>query len=389
MTAIRRLSLGAACSALTLLCACSPEAGPQLVDHPWSLHLEARYGSVGGTLSLQDITGITLSEGAGDTLYVTQRQGVSVLVLSASGDSLGSIGGRGQGPGEFTAVGRVSIHRDTLWVPNITGVVTRFTKDGERVDQLRFPREPLGANELAPEFVAPLAGGALLFRAGVGPGTAAVGLVEGAAHVRTDRGGQVEDTILVRSLSGGFLSVRFEDGGRAIGLHPVDWSDRVAVDPRGRWVVKVAMDRSDPGSSSATVSWKGPGGETLAETRVTGVPHSATDAYDTLVDNLMLGSVARPRAQVERAVSDQVPWPSTLPPVSHVFADWDGRAWVKTSHAEPDSAAWLVLGPDGTRLGSAVLPARVDLLAASGDRVWGWTRGPYEEAYILGFRLEK
>jgi len=389
MTNLRKRWTGAACTALTLLWACMPDNGHLPVEHPLTLHLEARHGSVDGALSLQDIIGITLSEGAGDTLFVAQRLVPSILVLSASGDSLGSMGRRGQGPGEFTAAGRVSIHRDTLWVADFTGVVNRFTMDGQLVDQLRFPREPLSANELAPEFVAPLADGALLFRAGFGPGSAAVGRVEGAAHVRVDRRGLVVDTILVQSLSGGFLFATFEDGGRMVGAHPVDWSDRIAVDPRDRWVVRVAMDRSTPTNRFATVSWWGPGGETLAEAQVTGVLHSAADAYESLVDNLTTTAPARPRGMVERAVADQVPWPSVWPPVGRVFADSDGRAWVKTTHAAPDTAAWLVLGPDGNRLGSKVLPARVELLAASGDKVWGWTHGAWGEPYLLRYSLER
>jgi hypothetical protein len=124
------------------------------------------------------------------------------------------------------------------------------------------------------------------------------------------------------------------------------------------------------------------------EARVTAAPQSSAEAYETLVDDLMLGRTARPRAAVERAVSEQVPWPSSTPPVTGVFADSDGRAWVKTTHTQPDSAAWWILGSDGRELGRAVLPARVELLAASGETVWGWTRGAFDEPYLLRFRVE-
>ncbi|TVP54217.1 MAG: 6-bladed beta-propeller [Gemmatimonadales bacterium] len=352
------------------------------------LQLEQRLGSLDGELSLQPIRGITLSQGRGDTLFVVQAQTRSVWVLSAQGDSLGAIGRFGSGPGEFTGVGSVAVHQDTLWISDVNRVVSRFTADGQFIDQLRFPLDPLGEVESAPHFIAPLADGTLLFRSGYGPGSVAAGVLDRVANVRVNRAGEVLDTLMLQTVAGGSMAIRFADGARIMGLHPVDSSDRIALDPRGRWVVVASTARSDLTDTTATLTWVGIDGETLHEQTVHARSRPTSDARERFIDQLARGSSATlPWGALDRVVDEQVPWPSVLPPVTHLFADLDGRTWVATVHETAGSDRWFVFGEDGETLGSLVLPENVRLLAARGSTVWGWTTGAYDEPYLLRFSL--
>jgi len=351
------------------------------------LRLEARFGSLDGKLSLGVIQALALSQGRGDTVLIAQRFVPSVLVLSAQGDSLGSIGRLGSGPGEFTAIGWMAIQGDTVWIADMNRVISRFTPEGEFLDQMRFPMDPLSASEMGPEFRAPLSDGSLLFTAGYGPGSAAAGIVEAIAHVRVSRSGQVLDTIVRESVSGSSMSIRFDDGSMLMGLHPVDRSDRVAVDPRGRWLVSASMDEPGMDETMAALTWIALGGDTIRTARIQGWAQSTADRRERFIEDLMGWSRGRPRGEVSRVVEEQVPWPSTQPPVRQLVADLDGRVWVGTTSASPDSTRWMVFDPEGGQMGEFLLPVDVQLHAAVDSTVWGSTVGSYDEPYILRFTI--
>ena len=106
---------------------------------------------------------MTLTQGRGDTVLVTQFRVQAVLMLSSAGDSLGMIGRAGSGPGEFSAPFAPSILLDTIWIPDLSGAILRFDAAGGFIDQLRIPVAPLGPFQHSPSMVAALANGTLLF----------------------------------------------------------------------------------------------------------------------------------------------------------------------------------------------------------------------------------
>lgn len=349
------------------------------------IDLEGRYGSVDGALSLRSIRGLTLTQGNGDTVLVTQVQVPGVLLMSAAGDSLGMIGRGGSGPGEFSTPSLPSIRADTIWIQDLRGPVLRFDARGEYIDQLALRVPPLGEFQHAPRFRAALADGSLLMAGVSNPvGPEARAVVRALAQVRVNRDGTVMDTVALLSIRESSYVLRFSDGTGVVGGHPAANPDLGAVDPEGRWVVTAAQEIAERDHFGFTLRWIGTSGDTLATHFVTTGPVSTESIEAEWIDRLV-ASEGKPRGMIEAAVDD-VPFPAYQAPALRLFADPEGRAWVRSPHASADSALWYVIDREQGNLGSIALENEVELMTSRADVVWGWTRGPFEEAYIVKFR---
>lgn len=328
---------------------------------------------------------MALSQGRGDTALVLQTRVPSVLVLGSGGDSLGVIGQSGSGPGEFSTPDAVSIHADTIWISDIRGPVSRFEATGRFIDRVDPRPAPLGPFQYSPRFVGALADGTVLMQGVSNPvGREARAAVQALAYVRVNRSGSVIDTLALLSIRESGYVLEFPDGSGVVGSHPAANPDIGAVDPEGRWIVSVAQEL-DPDRTGFTVRWIGTEGDTLGEQRVQTVRVSSesirADWIAALVD-----SERRPRGMIEAAV-EEVAFPREVAPGLSVFLDPDGRAWVRSPHISPDSAWWYAVDRDRGSLGSVVLPTEIELLAARDGALWGWTRGEFDEPYILKFRI--
>lgn len=350
------------------------------------MSLIGRFGSADSSLSLRQIGSVTLTQGRGDTLLITQFQVPAILLLSADGDSIGMIGRGGAGPGEFSAPFKPHILNDTVWIPDLNASISRFRLDGQFIDRER-PRIPaLGPNELAPRFVAPLADGTLLFTASAGSVAEARGGAPARALVRVNRQLAVMDTLLLREVRSSSYFLVFPNGSGMTGRHPVESSDLTAVDPQGRWVVLVTQHLDTDSDFGFEASWIAPSGELLASNYISTEPVSSAGLRNAWIDRLS-SSGTHTRSEIEQAASD-IPFPPFRPAAENAFSDQDGRVWIESPHEAPDSARWYVLGRDQGLLGSFSLPARVTLLAAAREFAWGWTSGPYDEPYVLKFRVQ-
>lgn len=362
------------------------DATDEVTDlRPLRLELEGRYGSLEGALSLRAIRSLVLTHGVGDTVLVNQAQVPAILLMSAVGDSLGMIGREGSGPGEFRAPWTPSIRADTIWVQDVRGAVQRFDAGGEHIDQLVPRVAPLGPFQHAPRLGAVLADGSLLMQGVSNPvGEEAKAAVQALALVRVDRNWLVMDTVALLSIRESGYVLRFPDGSGIVGSHPAADPDLGAVDPEGRWVVVAALELDGHDRFGFTVRWIEADGDTLAERFVRTEPVSAEPIRQAWID-LLVDTEGRPRGMIEAAVAD-VPFPTYQAPAHGLFADAEGRAWVRSPHMSSDSTRWYIVD-SADNLSSVVLEKPVELLAARGDLAWGWTRGPFDEAYILKFRI--
>jgi hypothetical protein len=370
---------------LAAFTACGP---PESAREPHRLRLEpaGRFGSADSALSLQTIGSMTLTQGRGDTLLITQFRVQAVLMLSAAGDSLGMIGRAGSGPGEFAAPFAPSILSDTIWIPDLSGSILRFDAAGRFIDQLRIPIAPLGPFQYAPSMVAALADGTLLFHGNSNPvGREAKEAVKALAFVRADRSGALLDTLALAAVRESSYVLQLKSGRGIVGSHPAVNGDLGSVDPEGRWLVIAAQQLGNDTPFGFTLSWIGLNGDTLAKQFVETPPISTKPVKEGWIDRLSSGE-GMSRGEVELAAA-AVPFPEFQAPALAVFTDPDGRVWVRSAHESPDSARWRVIDRERGELGGFVLPARVKLLAARGARVWGWTTGPLDEAIIVQFRV--
>jgi hypothetical protein len=348
--------------------------------------LVGRFGSTDGPLTLRQIGSITLSPGTGDTLLLTQFQVPAILMLSSAGDSIGMIGRAGAGPGEFSTPLKPHFLNDTIWIADVSGSISRFAVGAGFVERLRPRIPPLGPNELNPSFVAPLSDGTLLFTASAGSASESRESDPTRALIRVDRQFGVLDTVLLRKLRSGSYFLTFPSGGGITGRHPVSLSDLMAMDPNGRWIVLVRQELSTPEGYGFSVEWIDAEGDTVGRHLVTSLRLPTSDLRDAWIDRLS-ASGAHSRAEVEKAAED-VPFPEFRPGAEEAFVDLTGRAWIRSPHAASDSARWYVVDQTRGPVAMFALPRRVRLLAAGPDFAWGWTPGPYDEPYVLKYRVE-
>lgn len=380
---MKRLLSWLALAAIAAACGSADQLG-----EPASLQIEmeGRYGSLDGALSLNSIRGLALTHGNGDTVLVSQIQVPGILLMSSGGDSLAMIGRGGSGPGEFSTPSLPSIQGDTIWVQDQRGPLLRFDTRGEYIDQLALRIPPLGEFQYAPQFRAALADGSLLMVGVSNPvGPEARAAVRALAHVRVGRDGTVMDTVALLSIRESSYVLRFSDGTGVVGGHPAANPDLGAVDPHGRWVVTATQEIAEGDRYGFTLRWIATAGDTLAARFIPTEPVSNESTRAGWVDRL-IESEGKPRGMVEAAVAD-VPFPPSQAPALRLFADAEGRAWVQSPHTSADSARWYVIDREQGDPRSVVLENEIELMASRADRVWGWTRGSFDEAYIVKFRM--
>ena len=118
----------------------------------------------------------------------------------------------------------------------------------------------------------------------------------------------------------------------------------------------------------------------------------------------------RLRTQGQFMTSELPPVPDTKPAYRSIMVGEQGRIWVRRYvEAEqgesiqrqgppgmepPPPTSWReatvmdVFGSSGEFLGEVRVPPRTELSVLRHDRVWGIQRGEFDEAYVVGFRLE-
>ncbi len=381
---LRALALGISAASGLTLASCDVPSG----DGParFSLTPVARFGDLDQGLQLQRILDITLSE-SGDTVFLVQWTRPFVLAVSASGDSLFTVGRGGGGPGEFGFMpGAVSVSGDTVFAADQNSSSLMGFVGDRMVARVQRKLAPLGDFQRAPSIVGRTPTGDLAFAAGFSLTPALSGQLDRIPWVVVGRAdGAVRDTVLWSSLAGGFYQLTFDDGAVIMGAHPIGMPERAAVDPSGRGLVKARSVEAPGGAPGVALTWYGWSGDSLAAMEFPAVAASSDAAKERFVQG-MAGD-AHSEAAVARAVDEQMDWPALLPGVLSVFMDRNGRTWVQSPAASPDSARWYLVDRDRTLAGYVVLPERLKLMAALDDDVWGWLPGAYDEPIVMHFVL--
>lgn len=112
--------------------------------------------------------------------------------------------------------------------------------------------------------------------------------------------------------------------------------------------------------------------------------------------------------QGQTITADRVPVPEVKPIFRGIYVGDQGRIWVHRyveavkdpsieKRDDPDArpvVTWRepvvfdVFEADGRFLGTVRVPPRTSLRVYRGDRVWGVRRGEFDEAYVVGFRID-
>jgi hypothetical protein len=327
------------------------------------------------------------------TIALRQGQDSRVLFFAADGQTAGSFGGPGEGPGEFRGMGRMGWMADSLWVldagtARITLIAPDFTlarimpvpmqARPPAADAGRIPVFPF-AIPLAPHadgtFLASLDPGLLpgvpeAFRHVIVHATITADGTVGHIHARS----RMPDGSSVMSASGGVASVPF--------VH----RPLYAVGPDGSRsaLAESVVEQEQAGSIRVTAFTKG---DTLF-TRV--YPFEAVAIPQSVRDSTMTAREQDLRArnpELADAFRDQARPPTTYPPVSSLVVGNDGSIWIERPDAG-GSRIYFAIAADGEPLGTVDLPRSSRLAAAERGRIWVLERDESDVESVVRYRAD-
>jgi len=315
-------------------------------------------------LQLYQVRGaFRLADGGVAVLNAGSRE---VRLYGADGRHLRSMGGEGDGPGEFNNPG--SLHR---WADDSLAVwdararrLTVYGLDGSLGRTLALPQpEGLGL----PSFRHRLSNGALV--------TTSMKLSEDALS-----SGEVRIPVEVALLSDdGEVSVSLgtfpgddtfmQIAEESVSILRIPFARGLAVAPHRNQTIVAETGRLE-------LRYFGPGGSTERIARVAVPPRQATDAdRQAYLEERLANAAEQARPGLRTLLLDH-PGPDTLPAFSALKDDVLGNTWVRLFRSPADTGAeqWIVLDAEGAARGTVALPPGIDVYEIGPDWLLGlWT----------------
>jgi hypothetical protein len=362
------------------------ERRPAVPAQTWTATSELRIGSINESdYSLTTISDLVV--GSNGAIYVAQPLEKQVRIYDHRGRFVKTFGRGGAGPGEFQDVRTIGWARDTLWVRDrALGRISLFTPEGEFVETVDFHHRVDSSAWTWGGPWALLADGSVMACFGMV-------LIDDRFAIlpvlRFSRTGEIIDTIFNESRERGILHISnsvFEGSG------PQPFSDAQlhAWSPDGQAVAvvdrRVDAESDDPHYTVTKIDFLG---DTIfhRDYRYTPVPLDPA-TVDEWIDGYL--GMLRPRIRLPRStVTEALYVPSHLPPVKALVLGSDSTVWLQEPGTEPGVAKWRVLGPDGSVLAFAALPAALTLFQANGERLWGVEHDEFDVPYVVRYRLQR
>ena len=317
------------------------------------------------------VRGVTrLSDGA---LVVANSGSNEIRKFSADGIFLASVGGDGEGPGEFSNLLQMELAGDSIVARDVYSRFSLFGPGLEHIRTTRLEGHPrnlryLGHNTLVVQTL-------LSFSDGYGQHRDPLALVlHDLEGIRIDSIGT----------TAGIEEYVFELGGMA----PLFGKDAFA-DTHGGLIYTGATDHMQ-------VEVLSPQGDTLRILRIPDFPLALTpeqvetERQARLDFELPSGVESLPPPYVEAV--EALPSPETRPAYTDLLVDATGAVWLRLDRGtgEADgSAHWLVLDSGGTWLGSVEMPERFRLMEIGGDEVLGVRTDELDVAHPQVRRLRR
>jgi hypothetical protein len=91
---------------------------------------------------------------------------------------------------------------------------------------------------------------------------------------------------------------------------------------------------------------------------------------------------------MENALREAVPLPDFRPPVRVVHAGDDGTLWLQLNTPADDIADWILIGRDGTPLGTLKLPIGIRLYHSAVPSVWAVELDELDVPWLVRLRVE-
>lgn len=318
----------------------------------------------------QEFNGIAGAWRLSDGRIVVADQGTMELrFFDATGEHLSTVGGRGEGPGEFTNLGGLQVVRgDTLVAYNhLQRRVTLFDSEGSYIRTTPLPSLPDRPWSM-PRGV--FGDGRLLASAEAGFMPSASGgevVGEPALYLRFDPRTEAVDTI------GEFPIRRYYAHPMSALLIPFEPEPAMTAAGDAIYFGRATHFEIDvysaDGELRRSVRWER-GGE----------PVTSADLERYRRNTLEPIEHPEMRERVGEAVRDlfaEVEMPETMPAHAGLRVDSEGYLWVADYRpGEAPSERWTVLTPDGTLLGSVRTPEGLEIHQIGADFVLGTMTDP-------------
>ncbi|MYC98354.1 MAG: hypothetical protein F4X13_03705 [Gammaproteobacteria bacterium] len=312
-------------------------------------------------------------------LVLANRGAQEIRLYSSEGEFLGAMGGRGQGPGEFSNLQRLKLVGDTLVVLDYDGRVTVVGPDMELVRTFTLPHNVQDLH--------PLRDGTML-----GESTVWAGLEEVVNQlirpplglVRFDLGGSRIDSIGVRPGRESY-SFSYEDNA----------GDGPALFAKIGQVAALGSRVFYGSSNLMQVEELDPAGDITRILRIPGFGLELTAAQVAAERDAHLAVDLPPGMTIPpwlRRTVEALPAPTTRPAYAEMRVDPSGAIWLelyrgRSEQDEPQQ--WLILAADGTWLGTIGMPDRFSVTDITMDAVLGVWRDEMDVEHPQVLRLRR
>jgi hypothetical protein len=317
----------------------------------------------------------------GNGRIVVANAGTNELrYFTATGQYLCSTGRTGAGPGEFENLAWIqALPGDTLAAYQVGGGgrLSLFDHAGQFVRSERRPVIP-SLPFITPLWIFP-EGESLMrsgrsFSPGLGSGT--------YRDTVTFVVGTSDSVLAVLGVFAGAETVVVAREG-SVDVRGLPYSRNVVWAANSQVIAVGSTDRFE-------ISIFRPDGHLLRLVRLTEEPRRLTSALKERAESTILASMdnAQQKARIERFF-EQASYPSTLPAFGHLRIDERGYLWVSHYSVTAGPRAWKVFDPEGTFLGSVLLPASFLPRHISGDELLGVQTDELGIEVVRAYRIRR
>lgn len=364
----------------------------------WEAIEEIRIGSVDDPEYALTYVG-SLEVGEDGSIYTLHPQEQVVRRFDTAGTRLGTIGGKGDGPGEFQNAYNMGFVGDTLWVLDFSGYqFSFFTPDGEFIRSFGVP---FGSTEDLTEAPPPRAAGLLDDGTIHGAPPAFSNLItEGVlTHHQPyllDADGTVTDTLPAVPFGESQWAIFDPDDPRRGGMYrsqPFAEGPIWSFVPGERAVIvvdrEVPADGVEPAVEISKLSFDG---DTIFSVSVPYEPRSIEPAeVDSIMETAVPegGALGVTRAKATEWARATLHVPPHKPGVTGMMLTDEGDIWLGR---QPDASGWKVwtiLDGDGAAIGDLELRSTFRPMAVAGDLVWGVEMDELDVPYVIGVRFRR
>ena len=320
---------------------------------------------------------------------------------SLDGRPDGTIGGKGDGPGEFNSVRQFGVFGDTVWTMDSNGFrATYFDPAGALLATVTVPtsigERGMAASDLPPRPSRPFRDGTFYANQPAFSDAIARGDLTRTDHVRMNARGEVAETLWQQEYRPTDLLALLRESGGTFGPQPFTDAPRPTIDDSGLTV----LDRRTPESvdgAAVHVTRIDVRGDTLFHTRLPYTPEpllpEQVDSAVSATTEGMFSFMSRSqegltRASLESDLREATFTPRFIPWAVAPLVTLHGETWVRLrASTRVGSTEWRVLDAAGDPSGTVFTPDGLRVLLVDGDSVYGVEQDEFDVDYIVRYRL--